>query len=75
MPAILPEMAQHADVLPGPVDHEIFVNERDAFGWDTWPEACIGAPGIHRTKLHEHIGHAALKFFCETLGVRCVIAN
>jgi predicted dienelactone hydrolase len=33
------------DVLPGLVDHEIFVNEC------TWPEACIDAPGIDRGKL------------------------
>jgi predicted dienelactone hydrolase len=65
----------HLDVLPGLVDHEIFVNECDAFGRDTWPEACIDAPGIDRGKLHEYIGHAALKFFDETLGVRRVVPN
>jgi predicted dienelactone hydrolase len=58
------------DVLPGVVDHEIFVNECDALGRDTWPEACIDAPGIDRTKLHEYIGNAALKFFDFNLGVK-----
>jgi predicted dienelactone hydrolase len=40
------------DVLPGLVDHEIFVNECDALGRDTWPEACVDAPGIDRNTLH-----------------------
>jgi predicted dienelactone hydrolase len=65
----------HLDVLPGLVDHEIFVNECDALGRDTWPEACIDAPGIDRSKLHEYIGNAALKFFDDALGIRRVIAN
>jgi predicted dienelactone hydrolase len=58
------------DVLPGLVDHEIFVNECDALGRDTWPEACIDAPGIDRTKLHEYIGNTALKFFDFNLSVK-----
>jgi predicted dienelactone hydrolase len=64
--------APHAqlDVLPGLVDHEIFVNECDQFGRDTWPEACIDAPGVDRSKLHEYIGEAALKFFDANLGVQ-----
>jgi len=57
-------------VLSGLVDHEIFVNECDALGRDTWPEACIDAPGIDRGKLHEYIGNAALKFFDVNLGVQ-----
>jgi predicted dienelactone hydrolase len=57
------------DVLPGLVDHEIFVNECDQDGRDTWPEACIDAPGIDRAKLHETIGNAALKFFDTNLNV------
>ncbi len=56
------------DILPGLVDHEIFVNECDAFGRDTWPEACIDAPGIDRHQLHEVIGNAAVKFFAASLG-------
>jgi predicted dienelactone hydrolase len=57
------------DVMPGLVDHEIFANECDQEGRDTWPEACIDAPGIDRTKLHEYIGNAALKFFDTNLNV------
>ena len=52
------------------VDHEIFVNECDGFGRDTWPEACIDAPGVDRSKLHEYIGSVALKFFDTNLGVQ-----
>jgi hypothetical protein len=37
------------DVLLGLVDHEIFVNECDALGHETWPESCIDAPR-HRSK-------------------------
>lgn len=57
------------NVMPGLVDHEIFVNECDQDGKDTWPEACIDAPGVDRAKLHETIGNAALKFFDTTLKV------
>ena len=39
------------DVLPGPVGHEIFDNECDQLGRDNYPEACIDAPGVDRTKL------------------------
>jgi predicted dienelactone hydrolase len=63
------------DVLPGLVDHEIFVNECDALGRDTWPEACIDAPGIDRNKWHDYIGNAALKFFDTNLGVKRESAN
>jgi hypothetical protein len=63
------------DVLPGLVDHEIFVNECDAFGRDTWPEACIDAPGIDRRQLHEYIGKTAVKFFDLNLGVQRGSAN
>jgi predicted dienelactone hydrolase len=58
------------DVMPGQVDHEIFVNECDAFGRDTWPEACIDAPGVDRAQWHRHIGEAALAFFDASLRVR-----
>ncbi len=63
------------DVLQGLVDHEIFVNECDALGRDTWPESCIDAPGIDRPKLHEYIGSTALKFFDSNLGVQRKSAN
>jgi predicted dienelactone hydrolase len=58
------------DVMPGLVDHEIFVNECDQFGRDTWPEACIDAPGVDRARWHDYIATAALKFFDTSLGVR-----
>jgi predicted dienelactone hydrolase len=63
------------DVLPGLVDHEIFVNECDALGRDTWPEACMDASGIDRSQLHEYIGSAAVKFFDINLGVQRENAN
>ena len=58
------------DVLPGPVNHEIFVNECDRVGRDNYPETCIDAPGVNRAKLHAYIGNAALKFFDLNLNVR-----
>jgi predicted dienelactone hydrolase len=60
----------HLDVMSGQVDHEIFVNECDDLGRDTWPEACIDAPGVDRAKWHKHIGDAALKFFDANLDVK-----
>lgn len=51
------------EVIPGPIDHEIFVNECDPLGRDAFPEACIDAPGVNRAQLHEQIGQTALKFF------------
>jgi predicted dienelactone hydrolase len=63
--------ALHAqlDVMPGAVDHEIFVNECDQNGRDTWPEACIDAQGVDRAQWHEHIGSAAVRFFDAALDV------
>jgi predicted dienelactone hydrolase len=58
------------DVLPGPVNHEIFDNECDQLGRDNYPESCNDAPGVDRVKLHEHIGNAALQFFDANLYVR-----
>jgi predicted dienelactone hydrolase len=58
------------DVLPGPVNHEIFGNECDQIGRDNYPEACVDAPGVNRTELHEYIGAAALSFFDSHLKVR-----
>jgi predicted dienelactone hydrolase len=58
------------DVMPGLVDHEIFVNECDALGHDTWPEACIDAPGVDRSEWHQHVGGAAVKFFDLKLDVK-----
>jgi predicted dienelactone hydrolase len=58
------------DVLPGPVNHEIFGNERDQIGRDNYPEACVDARGVNRAELHEYIGTAALRFFDSHLKVR-----
>jgi predicted dienelactone hydrolase len=55
------------DVIPGRVDHEIFVNECNQEGRDELPEACIDAPGIERGPIHGMIGDAALKFFRASL--------
>jgi predicted dienelactone hydrolase len=63
------------DVMPGLVDHEIFVNECDDLGRDTWPEACIDAPGVDRNRLHEYIGSTAPRFFDTNLGVQRDGAN
>jgi predicted dienelactone hydrolase len=50
-------------IIPGLVDHEIFVNECDNEGRDEFPEACIDAPGVDRHAIHRDIGAAALTFF------------
>lgn len=59
----------HAElnVIPGLVDHEIFVNECDEEGKDEFPEACIDAPGVDRAAIHKDVGEAALKFFGKAL--------
>jgi predicted dienelactone hydrolase len=61
----------HAElhVIPGRVDHEIFVNECNEDGKNELPEACIDAPGVDRGKIHEIIGNAALQFFDASLNV------
>jgi len=57
------------EVIPGPVDHEIFVNQCNQIGIDAFPEACVDAPGVDRAKLHEQIGQTALKFFDTNLPI------
>ena len=57
------------DVLPGPVNHEIFGNECDRVGRENYPEACNDASGVDRAKLHAYIGRVALKFFDSKLNV------
>ncbi|MGD9806233.1 MAG: alpha/beta hydrolase family protein [Hyphomicrobiaceae bacterium] len=54
-------------ILPGDVDHEIFVNECDQEGRDEFPEACIDAPSVDRAALHARIGAHLLRFFGKTL--------
>jgi predicted dienelactone hydrolase len=56
------------NILPGNVDHEIFVNECDQDGKDEFPEACIDGPDVDRHSLHATIGRAALTFFDNHLG-------
>jgi predicted dienelactone hydrolase len=55
------------EILPGLVDHEIFVNECDNEGRDEFPEACIDAEGVDRAALHRTIGEAAMRFFARAL--------
>jgi predicted dienelactone hydrolase len=55
-------------IIPGPVDHEIFVNECDQEGKDEFPEACIDAPGVDRAAIHREVGDSAIQFFGGTLG-------
>jgi predicted dienelactone hydrolase len=50
-------------IIPGLVDHEIFVNECDDEGRDEFPESCIDAPGVDRHAIHKDVGAAALEFF------------
>ena len=70
--------ARHAprtllEVLPGPVDHEIFVNECDTecdtFGRDMMPAGCVDPAGVDRAALHQHIGARAVVFFDDMLKV------
>ncbi len=51
------------EVIPGPVGHNIFVNECNQEGKDELPEVCADAPGVDRGRIHAVIGKAALKFF------------
>ena len=55
----------HAElvIIPGAVDHEIFVNECDDEGKDEFPEACKDAAGVDRAAIHESVGNAAVTFF------------
>ena len=57
-------------VIPGLVDHEIFVNECNNEGRDEFPEACIDAPGVDRAAIHKSVGEAAIKFFGKWLAPR-----
>jgi len=51
------------NVIPGDVDHEIFVNECNEIGRDEFPEACIDAPGVDRAAIHHDVAEAAARFF------------
>jgi hypothetical protein len=57
-------------VIPGRVDHDIFVNECNADGKNEFPQACIDAAGVDRARIHQTVGNAAVKFFDASLDVR-----
>lgn len=50
-------------VIPGLVDHDIFINECSEEGRDELPGACIDAPGVDRAAIHKSVGEAAVRFF------------
>ena len=56
------------NVIPGDVDHEIFVNECNQIGRDEFPGACIDAPSVDRAAIHRDIADAATRFFDAHLG-------
>jgi predicted dienelactone hydrolase len=56
-------------VIPGRVDHDIFVNECNEVGRNEFPQACIDAPGVDRAGIHAQIGDAAVRFFDASLNV------
>ena len=56
-------------VIPGRVDHDIFVNECNEDGKNEFPQACIDAPGVDRGRIHALIAEAALRFFDASLNV------
>jgi len=58
------------DVIPGRVDHDIFVNECNEDGKNEFPQACIDAAGVDRARIHETVGNAAVKLFDASLDVR-----
>ena len=43
-------------ILPGAVDHEIFVNECDEEGRNEYPEACKDATSVDRAAIHDAVG-------------------
>jgi predicted dienelactone hydrolase len=56
-------------VIPGRVDHDIFVNECNEDGRNEFPQACIDAPGVDRGRIHALIAEAALRFFDASVNV------
>ena len=57
-------------MIPGRVDHDIFVNECNEDGRNEFPQACVDAAGVDRAMIHESVGNAAVKFFDAGLNVR-----
>ena len=56
-------------MIPGRVDHDIFVNECNEDGRNEFPQACIDAPSVDRGRIHALIAEAALRFFGASLNV------
>jgi predicted dienelactone hydrolase len=56
-------------VIPGRVDHDIFVNECNEDGRNEFPQACIDAPGVDRGRIHALIAEVAFRFFEASLNV------
>jgi predicted dienelactone hydrolase len=56
-------------VIPGRVDHDIFVNECNDDGKNEFPQACIDAPGVDRGRIHALIAEEALRFFGASLNI------
>src|SRR5262249_22844741 len=50
------------DVIPGRVDHDIFVNECNEEGKNEFPQACIDAPGVDRHRSNARPGEGAVNF-------------
>jgi predicted dienelactone hydrolase len=61
-------VAKHATnaklrIIPGPVGHEIFLNECDEEGKAEFPETCVDDPSLDRATVHKLIAGDALNFF------------
>jgi len=56
-------------VIPGRVDHDIFVNECNEAGRNEFPQACIDAPGVDRASIHAQVGETAVRFFDASLNM------
>lgn len=56
-------------ILPGPVQHYVFMNECDEEGKAEFLEACGDDPSVDRAALHQFIGSEALRFFDSSLGI------
>jgi predicted dienelactone hydrolase len=56
-------------VIPGRVDHDIFVNECNDDGKNEFPQACIDAPGVDRGRIHALIAEEAFRFFNAGLNI------
>ena len=57
-------------MIPGRVDHDIFVNECNEDGRNEFPQACVDAAGVDRATIKESVGTAPVKFLDAGLNVR-----